>query len=256
MRKLAFTLTEILITLTIVGVVAVLTVPNISKNIYTKSDIATLQSTLKNITDSVKTMMIDERVTRISDSSLYISTMNNFFDKYLKVIQVCNILDPSNCFAEEYKSISGKTYPLEQDVSYAFQVTDISPIATLPSGASIIFGDNEQLFVRANDNFKDVDGNSVNVFLVDVNGPKPPNVIGVDFFAFQMDDRGHVGYFKRIPDQDLVWNSVRKSCREGNDYGISCAYVLQANNWDVSEIINKYPDQGIGKVQENVINDL
>lgn len=247
MKRFAFTLSEILVTLSIVGVVAILTVPSITKNIYTKTDIATLQSTLKNLGDSVKAMMVNERVTHISDSSLGESTLEGFFNKFLKVSFICDIDDITKCFAPEYKSLDGTVYPLEQDTSFAFQVKDISPIATLPSGASLIYADKDQLFASSNEYFEDVNGNGLYIFMVDVNGPKSPNIIGIDFFTFQIDERGNVGYFAALPADVDEANDLRAVCRSGEDYGLSCAYLLQTDNWDPKVITQKYPDEEVGE---------
>ncbi len=244
MRKLAFTLSEVLVTLGIIGVVAVLTVPNLTKNINTKSDIATLQSTLKNINDSVKTMMVNERVTYISDSPLgvtdYLDPLNGYFNKYLKVNSVCD--DLTNCFVETYKTITGDNINFESLILGSLY-GDNQKACTLPSGVSLIYMDVGQQFVYLNEYFKGANGDDVSLFIVDVNGVKPPNVIGVDMFTFAMDDRGNVGYFGAIPEDVDGWNDLRATCRSGEDYGLSCAYLLQTGDWDAKIISTKYADE-------------
>ena len=240
MKKFAFTLSEILITLTIVGVVAVLTVPNVAKNIYTKADIANLQSTLKNINDSVKTMMVNEHVTHIVDSSLSNSEMNGFYNKYLKTNKLCD--NTEDCFATKYASFNGDVYSFVQNVDSNVTVYDITPIATLPSGVALLYVNKDEDFVTNVDEFKDSHGNFLNVFVVDVNGVKPPNIIGVDLFSFGMDDRGNIGYFGAIPEDEDAMSDLRDTCRSGDDYGMSCAYLLQEGSWDAKIISQQYPD--------------
>ena len=245
MKRFAFTLSEILVTLSIVGVVAILTVPNITKNIYTKTDIATLQSTLKNLGDSVKAMMVNERVTRISDSTLEDSAMAGFYNKYLKINKLCDFA--KDCFAEKYTSIYGDEFLFVEMADSDVSVNDISPIATLPSGVSLLFANKNEDFVKAVDLFKDTAGNFLNVFVVDINGPKPPNVIGIDMFSYTMDERGNVGYFRATPEDVYAVNDIREVCRTGEDYGLSCAYLLQTDNWDPKVITKKYPDEEVGE---------
>lgn len=242
MKKIAFTLSEVLITLSIVGVVAILTVPNITKNIYTKTDIVNLQSSLKNLTDSVKSMMVNERVTHIQDSPISTEDqdlLDGFYNKYLKVNRFCEEL--TDCFASNYKAING------DDINFAHQVTssieeNFNKPVILPSGVSVLYGTARDQFVYTNDYFLDTNGNYLNIFILDVNGVKPPNMMGVDMFTFALSDRGDIGYLGVVPEDVDGWNDLRETCRSGEDYGLSCAYLLQDGNWDPKIITQKYPD--------------
>ena len=60
--KKGFTLSEILITLTIVGVVAALTVPAVMKNYRNKMYTAALQKTYNQLSDATIAIMNDEHV--------------------------------------------------------------------------------------------------------------------------------------------------------------------------------------------------
>ena len=60
--KKGFTLTEILITLGIIGIVSILTVPNFTRGMYKKNMIATLKSTYSQLQTAVTTKMADDGV--------------------------------------------------------------------------------------------------------------------------------------------------------------------------------------------------
>ena len=60
MNKKGFTLAEVLITLSIIAVVSVLTIPSVIKNYRYKSYAAAAQKTYAQITDAIQTIMTDE----------------------------------------------------------------------------------------------------------------------------------------------------------------------------------------------------
>ena len=66
--KKAFTLAEVLIAMTIVGIVSVLTVPSVMQNTFTKTNVAKLQAVYAQVSQAVKQAMIDERITDLNDS--------------------------------------------------------------------------------------------------------------------------------------------------------------------------------------------
>ena len=211
MKRFAFTLAELLIALTIVGVVAVLTVPSVTKNIYTKSNIVKLEATMKILNDAIKTMMIEERVTNIEDSSLSYSDGNSeeFFTKYLKITKQCDE-DIYECFAPSYKYIGS------DDESGIVTVTVTGDDALLPNGAAVQF--------RAN----------YPIFFIDVNGPEPPNVVGRDFFTARVTSDGIVGTASTLSDgedEPETDAELVEACHSSNNYGADCLYLLERHGW-------------------------
>ncbi len=195
MKKVkGFTLAEVLITLTIIGVVAALTIPNLIASYQKQQYVTQLKKVYTEISQAIKLMMADEGVNKLTDSDiLYCDTSagcdyneaiqrlrNDFLKKYFKVIKDCGAEKPSTCFADKYKSIDGST---ESSAS-----CDCSVI--IASGASIcLFNISEKY--RAGG------------FVVDINGPKPPNIVGRDFFSFSY-------YYDGSLDE-----SITPECRKG-----------------------------------------
>ena len=120
MKKLAFTLAEVLITLTVIGVVAAMVLPNVIKN----SEKKTLESQTKHfysmMTLAVQNYMADNRVDDLTDTPLYyerseshesaFKDLNDFVMKYLKVATVCDRIgyratSRNNCYRQEAKVI-------------------------------------------------------------------------------------------------------------------------------------------------------
>ncbi len=211
MKRFAFTLAELLIALTIVGVVAVLTVPAVTKNVFQKSNIVKLEATIKTLNDAVNKLMIDERATSIEDSSLAYQTGDPevLFTKYLKATKVCDN-DIYECFATEYKTINGSDY---EPLSVTFEGDD----ALLPSGAAVQYRP------------------SWPAFFIDVNGPEPPNVFGRDFFTVLLNDDGTLassyGFMLSDPTVPEDRGDLVASCHSSLNYGANCLYILEQDGW-------------------------
>lgn len=212
MRRFAFTLSELLITLTIVGVVAVLTVPNVTKNVIAKANITKLEATYKTLNDVINNMMIDERVKDVRDSSLY-TDKEYFFEHHVKVIDEC----------ENHESCIKKGSTIRDDknngmVMRACSSADANESFTikLPSGAVVNFC--PLTFENPS---------SVGYFYVDVNGIAAPNRYGRDIFTLELFKNGHAGY---SPDYD--YEITTEKCTESSYYsGFYCFLLLEQNNW-------------------------
>lgn len=209
MKKNAFTLSELLISLLIIGIIATLVVPSTVKNITQSSNITKLEATYKILSDAVTKMMVEERITQFQDSSLW-EDPQSFFDNYLTLNKDCGTAY-EDCFPNTYKSISGTEVDesefLLNDSDYVYHYV------ILPNGASVGF-------FR-----KDGDG----AFVIDVNGFDKPNTLGRDFFAVQIDEGGHVGSF----DQDTYGDKDERitRCKTAVNYGRPCFSQLQADKW-------------------------
>ena len=169
-RKYAFTLSELLIALGIIGIIAVLTVPFVSKNIFNHSYKAKAESTREMILASINNVFMKERVNSIQDSSVY-TNKHDFFDKYIKTSKACGT-SSGECFAGTYKTDKG-----DKTVSGIFAADDAYYVS-LANGASVAV----------------LTGSSVPegqaYVIVDVNGKSAPNTMGVDLCIFNMHQNG------------------------------------------------------------------
>ena len=170
--KKAFTLSEVLITLAIIGVVAALTIPNLMAKNAKAEQVVALKSVYSDISQALKLMMVDEGVSKVSDTNILtydevedynISKQrigDQFLKKYFKVAKDCGTTNPSTCFAEDYKDIaggsSGGAWPAYSIITAGGSSIGVTPAGSTTSGSIVI----------------------------DTNGLKPPNVIGRDLFSF------------------------------------------------------------------------
>ena len=186
-RKFAFTLAEVLVTLGIIGVVAVLTVPNVISSYQKKVYVTQLQKGYAQLQQAFALAMADDEVEDMRDTTLmsFIPDGDNdgfFYDgfdvepfvsqlkKYLKISKYCEpTSDPQNdtCFSVEYKNFLGVTPDSE------FRRLNRLKIYT-PSGISYSF---HQLHLLEESPLY------AGGIEIDVNGDKKPNRLGYDLFS-------------------------------------------------------------------------
>ena len=228
MKRFAFTLAELLIALTIVGVVAVLTVPSVTKNIYTKSNIVKLEATVKLLNDAINNMMINERINDVADGSLFYDS-DEFIGKYLKITSDCH-----NAAEDSYDAdciIDASTIETAQNnggeqmgrlCGHGNNTTNF--LVKLANGAKLRFCDSG--FLSSN-----VSG----YMLIDVNGGDPPNIFGRDVFEVEVLDNGTVGQGNYLETHDLDADDILNACLTDRNYaGFYCYYLLEHNNWEMN----------------------
>lgn len=167
--KKAFTLSEVLITLGIIGVVAALTMPAVIANYQKQETISRLQKVYSVLSQAVKQAELNEGEIKYWNFSL---PPENFYKTYIKpyitVSQEFINSDPP--FDISYKCLNGRICN-----TYGSYSNKSVPKIILNDGSMIIF---------------DFLGNNYEVILTDINGYKKPNTWGKDMFAFSIQAEG------------------------------------------------------------------
>ncbi len=101
MKKLGFTLAEVLITLVIIGVIAALTLGTVVSNTSKKQFESQTQKFYSQFTKAIELYMIDNNIEKFADGEDF--DPDEFAFTYLKVSSKCDV----NCFAETYTSRTG-----------------------------------------------------------------------------------------------------------------------------------------------------
>ena len=96
--KKAFTLEEIIITILIIGIVAVLTIPTLLKNNKTKQLVAAQKVLMTNLRTAMGNMQADEKLMGYQTTADFV----NELQKYLKITQICDSSHLSDCFPGEF----------------------------------------------------------------------------------------------------------------------------------------------------------
>ncbi len=193
--KKAFTLSEILITIVIISIIAIITMPLLYAS-YTEqeriSKIKKTYSTLANAMTRVKAAGGD-MIFSIEKNDL--STMKNWFDLYLSpyfiTTKIC--YDESGCWN------SGNTYSLNGKIaeSNVFGVGIGGGIitATLNDGTFLNLNVLDSAYILRNFHV-DIGTDYGVVIYFDINGSKKPNTIGKDIFTVVFTEDGIIPAYK------------------------------------------------------------
>lgn len=176
----AFTLAEILITLTIIGVIAALTIPNlVSRN----KDSEIVNGVLKGY--SVLKNAYGLAVAENGDITSWITdddrVVFNKFADHLKVVKKCNDISDGCLKSAVAVSLTGKKDWWNSLGSKALVLQDGTIISYVQHSVTWSYTDH-----------KNASGKGINCgkFFYDINGHKKPNQLGRDIFVFYLDVDG------------------------------------------------------------------
>ena len=194
-NKKAFTLTEVLLAVMIVGILAMLVMPAVA-SFYQAKVFDHLQTRqLQALNNALGTLVINENKVKFSETIMNSSvagttddTVGKFIKKYLRVAKYCG--EPtggkSDCFASKYYEYNGND---KKTVSTTVLGLD-GACAQLKNGVSLCL-------TRQN-------GGDPARVVMDLNGPKGPNIIGRDFIAPQQLNFQSTKDVDRVADADGV----------------------------------------------------
>ena len=180
--KRGFTLSEVLITLGVVGVVAVLTIPGVMKNYQNRLYTAQLEKVYAQLADAVQGIMNDEHVDNFYETTAAATNtcdattgecsagIGYFLNNYFKTIKK-NCMNATNeaCMSTQtgfYKTVNGTSVGVPTDEYFVQTITGAAIGGTYNKSKTCM------------------------KILVDVNGPAEPNVAGRDVFAMQIRPNG------------------------------------------------------------------
>lgn len=230
--KFGFTLAEVLIAMGVVGVIAALTIPNLMNDYQKKSLAAAAHKFYSQTEDALGSYLAEHNA-----DSLYEAGMSsgagvvNFFKDNFKITTDCGT-SKTPCFASTYTSIDGTSTVDITPANYA-----CTYVFTLPSGTSVCTSSGLPYSYSENGITK-----RYGFVYFDVNGPKPPNIAGRDYFlAYMWDDGSLEGT-----------STVKPSCRKYNT-AAACAPYASASAARAASVCtnNSWPGGCLGKLQEN-----
>lgn len=191
MKKLAFSLAEVLIALVIIGIVAAITLPVLTANYREEAAKAALKKNYSILTQAFNLAYgydyDDFRDWNHSRSSEFLGKAYDSLSKYLYISKTCG--HTVGCF-ERTKAKNGQyathssEYGFSNSEPFNFILNDGTAI-------SLDFWYNSSVIGLGVEN-KLLDANANLVIGVDINGSKKPNVSGIDVFAFVLTENGLV----------------------------------------------------------------
>ncbi len=233
--KKGFTLAEVLITLTIIGVVAAMTIPTLIANYQKRVFSSRLSQTFSVLSNAVKMAQIKygdvaywgyqkyygTTVDPNDGNSEYIKEYaEKYFLPYLKVSKNYGEVKLKDIGYSRYKSKDGKTYFSAGEELYTVE---------LNNGTTLFFNYNG---VRRDD----VAYRNDPVIYIDVNGKKNPNITGQDFFAVRLSSTKN-----RLETAGVEYSRSRllnlcSKRSDGNYYdNIYCTALIQMDGWEFAE---------------------
>lgn len=177
-KNKAFTLTEVLITLGIIGVIAAITIPALLNNIQNSQNITALKKFYSDISNATATIKEQNGGTMKQTAEL-----NATYANVMKPIKICTSgTSQGNCWhinAVSWYTLNGNVTGAGATINQGF-ILNNGMLVNIPE--QIHFpncnGSNASLGVANND--------GCGWIIVDVNGFNKPNTIGKDIFYFQL----------------------------------------------------------------------
>ena len=214
----AFTLSELLIAIGIIGIIAAMSIPSLMENLNKRM----LATQFKNFIGNIQQLANDQLT--IKQSRNLADTDFNSYDKLMtdKNFQIAKVCKSGTAKAQCWKV--GKTVGEGENAVYIstykyldgtnFQPTEDGYTVVLKNGA--IFS-----YYRKTETLSDGD-EVFGTFDVDINGNDKPNKVGRDFFSFRITKKGRI-----IGTKDF--SGTEAKCKSNDAY--SCLDLLYKSNW-------------------------
>ena len=197
MKKRAFTLTELLVSLAIIGTIAVFAVPPLMNDIHTKVYLNLVKNMSVTIEQLAADQMLNKRSHNLADTD-FGSASTLLSSRHFSIVRTGDGL-----LTSQYKNFNN-------------EVKDIAGIdgksALLKNGVIIVYAP------VANNAI------SVGTFIMDANGNDGPNFIGKDLFIFDITKKG-----KLIASPEANYDVSYNKCAGGD--GRACYGYVVENGW-------------------------
>lgn len=214
----AFTLAELLIAMTVVGVISVLVIPGLIRGLNAKSNMSKLKNTVTYISNAVSKDITESGSDYIKNTTIY-KNPQDFLNTQFEHSR-------GSAFAGEYKSRSG--------ADAFFYIPENSVLLKNGAGVGII-----------ND-----DENKNSIIVIDVNGPKTPNMVGVDYYYLYLaweddvDNAVHMGDVGSLMDDEysqMTKAQLKNACLSASDKdGRACYKLVELSGFDPEYLSKNY----------------
>ncbi len=236
--KNAFTLTEILIALAVIGVIAGTTIPVFITNTNNHAYVAGLKRGYLALKTATSEIIMENAGTAesLAGNGTIHPDMDDLMEKYctkLSCMRKCNVGAPSqDCWAIPGKSLDGNT---TWNWNTNFQNSTISS-AVLSNGMTVAFYFLPNVAPKCNDAGvlkSDGGGYGCATILLDVNGFKKPNIHGRDIYTFYLHKEGFIPAGtkgKRITTMQADYNIYCNPSNVSVSSGAGCAGRVLTEN--------------------------
>ena len=226
MKKFGFTLAEVLITLGIIGVVASLTAPALTKNTGSAKIGPALAKFVNTFETATEQMMHDEGVSRLDDylAASVNTTGGSDTEHLLEKLSEYMVMVP-------YSS----TYKISGPAANGAATADISDQKWLLKDGTLV-GYYSAASIGSYSKTDSYIGPTTGAIIFDINGPKGKNKAGKEVFAFVVDKSGTlIPYGSSV--QKYLTNK-QATCSQTSTKvleGLGCTGKIADNNWKYEE---------------------
>jgi len=217
--KKGFTLTELLMALTIVGVLAVLTIPILMNNIHNR----VFANQVKNMAATIEQLAQDELIAhRVRDTkdTDFGDGWKILSEKHFAIAKSCipNRDEMTNCWKTEATGKDKVTYK-------TLSKKNIS----VPDGLVVILKNGVIMRYSTQSTNDKIAG----CFTIDVNGNDKPNIAGRDLFTFCVSIKGHVVDTYYAQGMEKTLEEKIANCKSSNSSAAPsyCFGALADNGW-------------------------
>lgn len=213
-KKCGFTLSEVLITLAVVGVLAALVVPGLVRDSNNRAMMAMLQGTVTNISDMVQNELVKTRARQIEDTDIYLDPQ-----KFLENFDTSQ----GDAFGDSYTSANGTAVTVSAEKSVLFK-----------NGVGVGITNDKT--------------NRTSKIGIDLNGPNDPNIVGIDYFEVELiwdtdsEKSRHLGDVGAYSDDNsgstLSLSSEQTKCKGGD--AKACYTLVELSGFDSNYMVNEY----------------
>lgn len=234
MKKYAFTLAEVLITLGIIGVVAAMTMPVLIANYQKQVTVDRLKKSFSVISNAFVTSQYEngdmntwgmDNIGSVSDGyeNVIPAFLKNYIIKYLNVSIDCGLSCKLQTDVKRYR-LNGKDWPWDDSFYYVVYLNDGTIV-------SFMIDNNTKVW-------------SVVRIFVDINGNQKPNTAGKDIFTFRLETDGDnainmsgITQVKLNKNRNTLLGTCRECCsKNAGDYaGDFCSGLIQYDGWKISK---------------------
>lgn len=223
LRKKAFTLTELLIALSIVGAIAALSIPALIEDVNRRLLVNQLKNTVVTVQQLVDQQLIENNTKKLQDTD-FATPATLLSSANFAIADNCTTV--ANCWAE--KGSNAQAYKILETMAYSQPAPGTKTIK-LKNGVTLTYY-LSTMGGTINDGTKDGD-KCYGLFFVDVNGKDKPNIVGRDFFAFRITEKGKIVYGTSCNGVDNSSDAQLATWCKNNSYSTACLAHIQRNNW-------------------------
>lgn len=209
--KKGFTLSELLIALAIVGIIATLTVPVLIGNVHDRI----YANQVKNMVATLEELAQDELIsnkTRDLSNTDFGDVAKLLSDDHFSIAKSCSPSNLSDCWGSgSYKNIAKTTI-------------------SIPSANTVILKNGVIMSYDLESNEDKTTGK----FVIDINGTDKPNIAGRDLFAFYITPKGKIIDIGDLQNEEVSLEDKISKCTSETNAQYWCYGALVSNGWEVN----------------------